>query len=143
LKTHSKTPVIFKDDKECTVLSGTWNDFYFDQTIFRANQTDIDHVIPLEHASNIGGESWSPEKKTQFANDPINLVITDKHYNRQKGAKTIAQWLPIQKEYACRYISRWLGVKHKYNLPLLGEEFQTIKISGCGINKDTLKLFGY
>jgi hypothetical protein len=90
-------------------------------------QIDVDHLIPLKHAYDTGGANWSPEKKEQFANDPENLVITNKKYNRQKGAKGIDQWLPVNKAYACKYVRDWIKVKKKYGLNLLKDELATIQ----------------
>ena len=128
---QSLIPVQYTNAKQCTVKSGQWNDFYYNEMITTAKDADIDHVVPLKHANDIGGESWSEDQKEQFANDPDNLIITNKTYNRQKGAKTIAQWLPVNRDYACKYVARWFKVKQKYNLPVSKEELNTKNILKC------------
>jgi len=128
---RSKTPVTFTNKKECTVKAGLWDDFYYNETITTAKDADIDHVIPLKHANDIGAESWSPEQKERFANDPENLIITNKTYNRQKGAKTIAEWLPVNRTYACRYVLKWFSLKTKYRLKISKEEIETRHLLKC------------
>lgn len=119
------------NDKKCTVKEGTWNDFYFNEVINDPKQIDIDHIVPLKNANDIGAESWSPEKKEAFANDPLNLIVTNKRYNRQKGSKGITEWLPLDRNYACKYIKRWMQVKKKYSLRISNEELSVSNIAKC------------
>jgi hypothetical protein len=131
---RSEVPVTYrssKNNRECTVDEGRWRDYYFNEVLTQASQIDIDHLIPLSHAHHHGGAIWSASTKMQFANDPQNLVITNRSYNRQKGPKSIAQWLPIERSYACRYVKDWVLIKEKYGLPLLDDERQTISILNC------------
>ena len=76
---------------------------------------------------------YSTEKqlKEKFANDPENLVITNRKYNRQKGAKTIAQWLPINFSYACKYYKDWIKIKKKYDLPISKAELNALDPALC------------
>ena len=117
--------------KGCKVVSGKWDDFYSPETHTLAKNVDIDHVVPLKYAHDNGGADWSKKQKEIFANDPENLVITYKVFNRQKGAKGIDKWLPRNKQYACRYIESWLAIKKKYSLSVGPEEKNTIKQIGC------------
>lgn len=107
-----------KDGRNCTVATGKWKDFYFDEVHTNAREVDIDHLIPLRHAHISGGANWSPKRKRKFANDPLNLVITKASYNRQKGAQTPLEWMPVDRSYACRYMRQWFDVKHKYQLSI-------------------------
>jgi hypothetical protein len=63
----------------------------------------------------------------RFANDPRNLVITNRKYNRTKGAKTPLEWLPSQHEYACRYLKDWLALKKAYGLRISNGEHSTVQ----------------
>lgn len=114
---RSELPVIL-NKKGCTVISGRWKDFYFNEILLKASDIDIDHVVPVKHAYDIGAKNWDKKKRVAFYNDPENLVITNLKYNRQKGARTPGQWLPLQKNYACKYLNQWLLVKSKYELPI-------------------------
>lgn len=127
---RSTTPVSL-DRKGCKVIQGRWSDFYYPEVHTSSKQVDIDHLIPLKHASDVGASRWSAYEKEVFANDPENLVVTNKSYNRKKGAKTIAEWLPVHKEYACNYIKEWVRLKKKYDLPLTPPEKKTITDANC------------
>jgi hypothetical protein len=130
LKSRSLVPVK-TGRKGCTVVIGKWNDYYFLEQHSLAKMVDIDHLVPLKHAHDSGGAGWTKEQKEIFANDPENLVITNKIYNREKGPKTIAEWLPINRDYACKYIRDWIKIKNKYGLIIGQREQDTIKLSGC------------
>jgi hypothetical protein len=112
--------------KGCIVKTGKWQDYYYPEFHKLASKVDIDHLVPLKHAHDVGAAAWSKEQKEKFANDPENLVITNRSYNRQKGAKGIDQWLPRHKDYACKYVSDWIRIKKKYSLRLRDEEKSSI-----------------
>ena len=92
-----------KKKSRCTVISGKWNDYYYPELILSPKKIDIDHIVHLKHTHDLVGNSWSKSQKEKFANDPENLVVTDRKYNRQKGALTIAEWTPRNIEFACKY----------------------------------------
>lgn len=119
------------DRKGCHVIRGRWDDYYYPEQHKLAREVDIDHLVPLKHAHDHGAANWSTEEKERFANDPENLVITNKSYNRQKGPKSIAEWLPVHKEYACKYMHDWMKIKAKYHLTVDSKETAAIKASGC------------
>ena len=119
------------NSKGCSVRKGKWNDYYFPETHRSARFVDIDHLVPLKHAHLSGGAYWSKEKKRLFANDPENLVITNRKYNRQKGHKGIDKWLPVHRDYACKYIRDWLKIKKKYELIVTQPEKKTIESAKC------------
>jgi len=131
---RSLVPVILKTNRKgrkCTVVAGTWRDFYYSELLTEASQIDVDHVIPLKHAHEAGAKNWSRDKRRTFANDPENLVLTNKKYNRMKGAKSPLLWLPSDKDYACRYFKRWLFVKDKYQLDVSQAEREEYKAMKC------------
>lgn len=127
---RSKTKVLM-NYKNCKVKEGTWEDYYYPQIHNLAKNVDIDHLVPLKHAHDMGGYLWSKKIKEKFANDPQNLVITDRKYNREKGSKRIDQWLPVNKNYACKYIKDWIKVKNNYSLKFTEEEKKTISQIRC------------
>lgn len=128
LKKRSQSKIMIKN---CRVLTGTWRDFYFDETHHSSIKVDIDHVVPLKHAFDSGGAKWSIEQKKQFALDEENLVITNRKYNRQKGAKDITNWVPLNRGHACRYANKWLTIKGKYQLTISNKELSSIKLLNC------------
>jgi hypothetical protein len=117
--------------KGCTILRGKWDDYYYPETHILAKNVEIDHLVPLKHAYETGAASWSSQQKKKFANDPLNLAITNKKYNRVKSDKGIDRWLPLHKEYACKYINDWIKIKNLYKLQFTDAEVNTIKVSGC------------
>lgn len=131
LEERSSVPVTFHKSNPCLVSQGSWKDFYFNETLTKANQIDIDHVVALKHAHETGGALWDKKRKEEFANDKENLVITNLTYNRQKGAQTIETWLPIKRAYACRYVAKWFKIKEKYGLRILEGEVKTRNSLEC------------
>lgn len=134
LKARSIGPVMMKK-KGCKVISGVWEDYYYDETLTEAKLIDIDHIVPLKNAHESGAFKWNAKEREAFANDPENLVITNKRYNRQKGAKGIDSWLPVNKDYACKYLKDWIKIKTKYKLLLSLAEMNSINALkyDCGI----------
>jgi hypothetical protein len=125
LKSRSLTPVLL-NKKGCKVVAGKWEDFYYPEVHTLASTVDIDHVVPLKNAHLSGGANWSNRSKEEFANDFENLVITNRSYNRKKGSKGIDQWLPVGKDYACKYAKLWREIKNRYSLMLLPAEQETL-----------------
>lgn len=126
LKARSEIPVLL-NKKGCKVLAGRWNDYYFPQSFTDSKQVDIDHLIPLKHAHMSGAHAWGREQKRKFANDPENLVITSRKFNRQKGSKGIDAWLPVEISFACKYVQAWMNLKQKYQLSFSEKEEVTIQ----------------
>ncbi|GAB3239064.1 HNH endonuclease family protein [Kineosporia babensis] len=109
----------FRDGtKECVVISGTLEDRYTGETIEfskeRASEIQIDHVVALQNAWVTGAFQWTEEKRTEFANDPLNLLAADGPANSSKGAGDAATWLPSNKSFRCDYVARQIAVKSKY-----------------------------
>ena len=130
LKKQSLVPVKL-NNKGCTVISGRWADYYYPEFHTKANAVDIDHLVPLKNAHVSGGSHWSRKEKEKFANDPENLVITNRSYNRKKGAKSINEWLPVDKSYACKYAKDWYKIKKKYSLRMTPSENKTLIDLNC------------
>ncbi|RYV51875.1 HNH endonuclease family protein [Pengzhenrongella frigida] len=117
------TAVTFKPGTgDCAVLSGTLADPYSGQPIAfeRGAETSadvqIDHVVALADAWQKGAQSWSPQVRAAFANDPANLLAVDGPLNQEKGAGDAATWLPPHKPFRCRYVIRQIRVKAAYGL---------------------------
>lgn len=134
LKERSLKEVIFKkrkDGRSCAIERGLWKDFYYNEQIEQAALVDIDHIVPLHHAHETGGGQWSAELKEIFANDPQNLAITNRKYNRQKGSKTPLEWMPVERRYSCRYMKTWMEIKKKYSLSITPKENEFLELLKC------------
>jgi hypothetical protein len=123
----SARPVKFKRNKGCNVTWGEWLCPYTGKTFTKASDVDIDHIVPLSHAHKNGGADWSREKKRAFANDPINLIVTEDNINQAKGDKAPDEWRPPHKGYWGEYASRWRAVKAKYGLLISQAEEQALR----------------
>jgi len=81
----SRTEVRYTNPRNCVVRTGEWLDEYTGKTFKVAVQVDIDHVIPLMYAHTHGGDRWPAQKKLQFANDPLNLMLVEKREIKKKN----------------------------------------------------------
>ncbi len=133
--------IVYKENTEdCKVISGLLNDPYSDSSIefmLGKSEVDIDHVVALSHAWQVGAFQWSDAKRLEFANDPINLLAVSARLNRQKGDADAATWLPPAKSYRCAYVSRQVVVKVKYGLWITSAEKSAIQrvLASCPIFK--------
>jgi hypothetical protein len=109
----------------CVVTSGTLADPY-SGTLIRYvrghSRVDIDHVVALGDAWQMGAARWSAGERVDFANDPLELLAVSASANRQKGDADAASWLPHQKRFRCDYVARQVAVKLKYRLAATASE---------------------
>ena len=117
------TDVVFRiGTKNCVVESGTLIDPYSGTTIYfvkgekSSMEVQIDHVVALSNAWQTGAFKLTLTKRTEFANDPENLMAVQGRLNSQKGDGDAATWLPPLKSYRCTYVSKQIAIKAKYGL---------------------------
>ena len=111
--------------RDCKVIAGQLLDpFSGEVLIFSSEKStvDIDHVVALSNAWQTGAAYFDKTKRSQIANDPLNLLAVDAKLNRQKGDADAATWLPPAKSYRCEYVARQIAVKIKYSLWLTAPE---------------------
>ena len=107
---------------DCVVHSGVLDEPYTATEIHFVRGQDtstdvhIDHVVALSDAWQKGAQQLSPEERTAFANDPLNLLAVDGPANMQKGDGDAATWLPANRSFRCDYVSRQIAVKARYDL---------------------------
>lgn len=106
------------DPKTCKVLSGSWTEVYSNTTTTDSSSLDVDHVVPLAWAARNGGNIWLADKKEQFANDPVNLVLASASENRSKSDKGPADYLPPNTAFQCEYAKRFVTVLVNYELTI-------------------------
>jgi hypothetical protein len=105
--------------RDCKVIAGQLLDPFSGKVItFSATKVviDIDHVVALSNAWQTGAAYFDKNKRSQIANDPLNLLAVDSKLNRQKGDGDAATWLPPSKAFRCEYVARQVAVKTKYGL---------------------------
>jgi len=119
--------------RDCVVESGKLIDPYsgitinFVKGVKSSMEVQIDHVVALSNAWQTGAFKFALEKRTQFANDPDNLLAVQGRLNSQKGDGDAATWLPPLKSYRCTYVSKQISVKAKYGLWVTAPEKAAMK----------------
>ena len=128
------TNVVFREGtRNCVVESGTLIDPYsgitinFVKGVKSSMEVQIDHVVALSNAWQTGAFKLSLERRTEFANDPENLIAVQGRLNSQKGDGDAATWLPPLKKYRCTYVSKQIAVKAKYGLWVTAPEKAAMK----------------
>ena len=110
---------------DCKVVGGTWTDPYSNESYTfteQPSEAQIDHVVALSNAWQMGADLWTDEMRTEFANDPLNLIVTVASLNRQKSDSNAASWLPPYKPGRCDFIARQVAVKAKWQLFVTSSE---------------------
>lgn len=129
LKRDLKDVVMSED---CKVKSGTLHDPYSGEVIefvygpATSQAVQIDHIVAVSDAWQKGAQSWDASRRSQFYNDPVNLLAVDGKTNQQKSDQDAASWLPPNKAFRCEYVARQVQVKTKYNLWVTEAEKTTI-----------------
>jgi hypothetical protein len=127
------TDTVTKSASDCTVLSGTLNDPYtgkiirFTRGAGTSDDVQIDHVVAVSDAWQKGAQQLDVSKRAEFYNDPLNLLAVDGPANNKKGDGDAATWLPPNKAFRCRYVSRQIAVKAKYSLWVTQAEHDAMK----------------
>ena len=127
---ESLTPVMFKTDKGCRVVSGNWLGSYSGEVFTDASKLDIDHLVPLKEAHESGGYAWDAARRRDYANDlsdPNTLIAVDRGLNRQKGAGDPSEWLPPYQVYQTEYAEAWVTVKLKWGLTADAKEIAALQ----------------
>jgi hypothetical protein len=106
------------------VATGTLHDPYTSETInlVRGNQTgaavQIDHIVPLALAWDLGARDWPQDLRMRFANDPANLLAVEGKVNQDKGDGEPANWMPPNHAFWCQYSVQFAAVLRGYALPI-------------------------
>jgi hypothetical protein len=114
------------------VKAGTLRDPYTDRTIgFRDDQwwtVHVDHIYPLARALRLGASEWTEDERLEFANDPANLLAVDGPTNSSKGDSGPAEWVHLNREYACTYARKYVRVAPAYELPVTGADRESLAL---------------
>jgi hypothetical protein len=112
--------------KRCphAVATGTLHDPYTNATIafLRGEQTgasvQIDHLVPLALAWDLGARNWTDALRVRFANDPANLLAVGGGANQDKGDQGPSTWMPPNHAFWCQYAVQFAEVLRGYALPI-------------------------
>lgn len=120
LKRDLTQPTFKPGTDDCVVLDGLLNDPYTGSVIdfgqAASSGVQVDHVVALGDAWQKGAQQLDLDMRTEFANDPLNLLAVDGPTNLGKGNGDAATWLPPNKSFRCDYVARQTQVKAKYGL---------------------------
>ena len=128
LKRDLTSITIREKTRDCVVERGTLNDPYSGEVIeFQRGEkssalVQIDHIVALSNAWQTGIFQMNIKVRTEFANDPLNLLAVKGSLNSQKSDGDAATWLPPNKKFRCAYVARQIQVKAKYGLWLTKPE---------------------
>ena len=112
--------------KRCpdAVATGTLHDPYTNTTIIFqrgakvGEAVQIDHIVPLAYAWDMGAYNWPFPERLRFANDPANLLAVEGQANQDKGDSPPALWMPPNTAFACQYAMQFIAVLRGYQLPV-------------------------
>jgi hypothetical protein len=128
-----------KGTSRCVVQAGTLDDPYSGARIeFRkaqAGEVEIDHVVPLAYAWDMGASAWTLDVRMAFANDEaLNLLAVAKAANQAKGDSGPGTWVPGNVAYRCQYAIRWVAVVRSYGLAVTSADEKTLRttLAECG-----------
>lgn len=111
---------------ECVVIAGTlWDPYTGTTMVFAkadASAVQIDHLIPLHAAWQLGAWSWPAEQRRQYANDPIVLLAVNGRQNQSKSDRLADAWRPPNRGWWCEYARRTVAVHERYSLPVTPTE---------------------
>lgn len=118
-------------DEACTIHEGKWFDPYTGDTLTRAQDLDIDHIVPLKEAWLSGAFAWTREERVAYANDPEVLLAVGKHANRRKSDKDPARWMPENEAFRAEYAQRWSRIKLRFHLTADSLERDALSAAGA------------
>ena len=110
----------------CTVLKATGTDPYTGAALY-VDDIDIDHIVPLAAAWDLGAWRWTRSQRIAFANDQVrNLVVTAASINRDKSDATAEAWMPPEQKFHCWYAQAYLAVIDYWKLSLTQRDAQVL-----------------
>ena len=112
--------------KRCptAVATGRLHDPYTNAEVafVRGNQigaaVQIDHIVPLALAWDLGARNWTDDLRLRFANDPANLLAVQGEANQIKSDQEPASWMPPNTAFHCQYAVQFIEVLRGYALPV-------------------------
>jgi hypothetical protein len=125
----------FVDTKRCpqAVATGTLRDPYTNDTLVftRGEQVgasvQIDHIVPLAFAWDMGARDWPDMLRRRFANDPANLLAVAGNANQDKGDLPPGEWMPPNTAFWCQYAIQFAAVVRGYRLAVDEASAQQIR----------------
>jgi hypothetical protein len=125
--------------KRCpkAVATGTLHDPYTNTSVAFARgaqvgaAVQIDHIVPLALAWDLGARDWPDDMRLRFANDPANLLAVEGQANQDKGDKEPAAWMPPNTAFRCQYAMQFIAVLRGYGLPVDAPSATVLRDAGA------------
>lgn len=87
----------------------------------------IDHIVPLAYAWDMGARDWPQQLRVRFANDPANLLAVQGQANQDKGDLPPGRWMPPNRAFWCQYSVQFVEVLRGYRLPVDEESARVLR----------------
>ncbi len=103
----------------CFIVEGDWY-LPFDGQRFSGapSDIDVDHVVALAEAWDSGADEWNFNRRRQFANDPLHLMVSDRQVNRDKADLDAGEWKPERRDSWCLTATMITLAKYRYSLSI-------------------------
>jgi hypothetical protein len=117
------THVTHRPGSRCVVTGGVLRDPYTGRTIgfakAHASAVQIDHMVPLALAWDLGAYAWPAAKRATYANDErLVLLAVSGPANEAKSDSGPSGWMPPDTSYRRTYAARFVAVLSAYHLPV-------------------------
>lgn len=130
-----KNPV-FQTGSRCVVVSGVLDPepYTGSKLVWKKGDQpgiDIDHMVPLKRAWDMGASKWAPQQREEYANDPAILLATSGSANRAKSDQGPGTWMPSANK--CSYAVHYVSVSAKYKLSITTADKRVLEstLKGC------------
>jgi hypothetical protein len=122
---------------ECGLGGGRWSSRYDGDVTSDSSTFDVDHMVPLNEAWQSGAWRWTSARRQAYANDlgyRASLIAVSAPSNRSKSDREPQDWMPARSRFACTYLTRWVAVKHRWDLAVDRREraFLRSGLRACG-----------
>lgn len=124
--------VVKEGTQGCVAYSGRFTDpytareFVFERGSANAGELHVDHVVALSDAWHKGAGNWTDERRAEFANDPMNLLVTFGEVNMAKGGRDAGSWVPPNELAGCGFAVHVVWIKERYGLAVSISESSTL-----------------
>lgn len=105
----------------------------FTGDVMRREDIEVDHILPVSAAWDLGAHRWDDATRIAFYNDPLNLIAVSSAANQAKSDKLPSEWMPPNRRARCAYGTRIVEVATQYRLPLPAEDVKVIKRACSGV----------
>jgi Protein of unknown function (DUF1524) len=124
--------VTLRPGSRCVVAVGVLDDPYTGTRIpFRrgpgSGRVQIDHLVPLALAWDLGAWRWPARERAAYANDEaLVLVAVSGPANEAKRDSGPADWMPPDRGFWCDYDARFVAVLAHYRLAITAADERAI-----------------